>query len=100
MAQTPTDDQIVSALNVLATVGERDNYTYDRLVEMLPKSKRPPSHTTAHAYIVLVGLESTDDLQESDWVELDDALRAAWKPVQVKVGRRALTVEFSKTEGY
>lgn len=94
----PSDDEILAALRVLEELGSRHDYAYEKLVGQLPKSKRPPSSQPVTGNLLFIGNDGLWDLPEAALDKVEAAVKAAWKPVSVKIGAKTYTVEFSDIE--
>lgn len=95
----PTDDQILSAMKVLEDLGDRDSYSYEKLVAQLPRGKRPPAQSFANASALIIGVDDLYSMPDATFNKIEEAVRKAWTPVNVKIGARTYIVEFRKLEG-
>ena len=94
----PTDDEILAALKVLEELGSREDYSYQKLAQSLPKAKRPPTSNPVTANLSLIGNEDIYDLPNATMDKIEAAVKNVWKPVNVKIGTKTYTIEFNEIE--
>lgn len=97
-AKKPTDDEILAALKVLEELGSREDYSYQKLAQSLPKAKRPPTSNPISANLSLIGNEDIYDLSNETMNKIEAAVKNVWKPVNVKIGAKTYTVQFNEIE--
>lgn len=97
-AKKPTDDQILAAMKVLEDLGDRDSYSYEKLVAQLPKGKRPPAHAFVNSSALIIGVDDLYSLPDATFNKIEDAVKKAWTPVSVKIGAKTYIVEFKELE--
>lgn len=87
-------EEIKTALKVLDEQGQRLSYPYDKLVGLLPFDERPEQVWQATLRCEITGTEPTELTEKQD-EQVVAAVRKAWQPVTVKVGRKQIVVRVS-----
>jgi hypothetical protein len=90
-----SDEELLGALRVLESLGDRGSYGYDLIAAQLPSELRPPVSLDTTAQVTLIGVEDYYELADGATEKLCSALIDAWKPVTVKIGKKTITVELA-----
>jgi hypothetical protein len=91
-------NKLLTVLEALEEMGEKDSYMWSRVVNQLPAHLQPPPQLSGS---ISVNLSSPDfdieEVEDEDWDELvakvDEFIKMAWKPLEVRITAGVIRIE-------